>query len=99
MEMGGKSLVYIREVIAKDVMSELTEDGAGEMADIPAETVLYALHAADGERIALVGNRELAFAAARPKRNDSGQRSLEPGLHRQKLNDLNAPPRQPYYAA
>ena len=65
LDIGGKSLVYVREVIARDVMDELTEDGSDETMDIPEETILYALHAADGERIALVSNRDLAFAAAR----------------------------------
>lgn len=60
-----KSLVYVRPVLAADVMDELTEQDSDLAAGIPAETVLYALHAADGMRIALMGNRELAFAAAR----------------------------------
>ena len=62
--LGGKNLVYVRPVIAADVMDDLT-DGEEFDVEIPAETVLYALHAADGARIALMGNRDLAFAAAR----------------------------------
>ncbi|MCI5047543.1 MAG: DUF1150 domain-containing protein [Aquisalinus sp.] len=62
--LGGKNLVYVRPVIAADVMEDLTE-GEEFDVEIPAETVLYALHAADGARIALMGDRDLAFAAAR----------------------------------
>ena len=64
-QIGGKNLVYVRPVLAGDVMDELTEDDENISMDIPAETILYALHAADGARIALMGNRDLAFAAAR----------------------------------
>ena len=60
---GGKKLVYVRAVRAEDVMEQLLEDH--EQMDIPAETILYALHSADGSCIALMGNKELAFAAAR----------------------------------
>ena len=60
-----RSLVYVRPVLAADVMDELTEEDGSLAADIPAGTVLYALHAPDGVRIALMGNRDLAFAAAR----------------------------------
>ncbi|MEE9329756.1 MAG: DUF1150 family protein [Parvularculaceae bacterium] len=58
-------LVYVRPVIAKDVMDDLTEGDDGLDMDIPEEAILYALHSADGARIALMGDRELAFAAAR----------------------------------
>jgi hypothetical protein len=32
---------------------------------VPEDATLYSVHTADGERIALVGDRDLAFAAAR----------------------------------
>ena len=64
-ELGGRKLVYIRTVIARDVMDDLAEaDGEVEL-DIEEGATLYSVHSADGERIALVGDRELAFAAAR----------------------------------
>ena len=64
-ELGGRKLVYVRTVIARDVIDDLAdEDGLAEN-DIPEDATLYSVHAADGERIALVGDRELAFAAAR----------------------------------
>ncbi len=64
-QLGGKNLVYVRPVMARDVMGDLLDDENELDVDIPAETILYALHAADGARIALMGNRDLAFAAAR----------------------------------
>ena len=64
-KLGGKNLVYVRPVMAGDVMGDLVDEENEIDMDIPAETVLYALHAADGARIALMGNRDLAFAAAR----------------------------------
>lgn len=64
-QLGGQRLVYVREVIAKDALQELSAEDSADFPDMPDDTVLYALHSADGERIALMGNRELAFAAAR----------------------------------
>ena len=64
-ELGGRRLVYVRTVIARDVWEDLVDEDGDRLADVPADTTLYSVHAADGERIALVGNRDLAFAAAR----------------------------------
>ncbi|MGV6800884.1 MAG: DUF1150 family protein [bacterium] len=62
---GARNLVYIREVLAGDVINDLDEVDSQELAAIPADTILYSLHAADGARLALMGDREVAFAAAR----------------------------------
>lgn len=64
-ELGGRKLVYVRTVFARDVRDELVDDDGGAVIDVPGDTTLYSVHSADGERIALVGDRELAFAAAR----------------------------------
>ncbi|MEO0695527.1 MAG: DUF1150 family protein [Pseudomonadota bacterium] len=64
-EWGGKKLVYVRTVVARDVADELVDDESGISFDIPDDAVLYSVHASNGERIALVGDRALAFAAAR----------------------------------
>lgn len=64
-EFGGSNLVYVKPVVARDVMDDLEEDGNQIAGSITDETVLYALHAADGVRLALAGDRDLAFAAAR----------------------------------
>lgn len=64
-ELGGRKLVYVRTVLARDVREELIDEDGDTVIDVPEETTLYSVHSADGERIALVGDRELAFAAAR----------------------------------
>ena len=64
-EMGGRKLVYIRTVVARDVLDDLVDDEGDFSIDVEEDATLYSVHAADGERIALVGDRELAFAAAR----------------------------------
>lgn len=58
--LGGPKLVYVREVLAGDLSGRVEGlDG------IPANTKLYAVHAADGTPMAVVDNREMAFAGAR----------------------------------
>lgn len=64
-ELGGRKLVYVRTVLARDVKEELVDDEGGVVIDVPGDTTLYSVHSSDGERIALVGDRDLAFAAAR----------------------------------
>ena len=63
--LGGRKLVYIRAVAARDVLDRFSEEFADIDIDIEEDATLYSVHSADGERIALVGDRELAFAAAR----------------------------------
>lgn len=63
--LGGKKLVYVRTVLAREVKDDLVDDDTGAVIDIPADTTLYSVHSSDGQRIALVGDRALAFAAAR----------------------------------
>lgn len=63
--LGGRKLVYIRAVQARDVIEDLSSEFAEFEVDVEEDATLYSVHSADGERIALVGDRELAFAAAR----------------------------------
>lgn len=51
-------IVYIREVSVDELPDEVRDQAEG--AD-----VLYAVHSADGERLALVKERNLAFILAR----------------------------------
>ncbi|MEJ2021470.1 MAG: DUF1150 family protein [Maritimibacter sp.] len=51
-------IVYVREVSIDDLPDELRAQTEGL-------TKLYAVHNADGERLAVVGDRDLAFALAR----------------------------------
>ncbi len=64
--MGGPKLVYIRDILAGDLAREM-----GSEINLPADQRLYAVHAANGERMAVVDNRDVAFAGAR-------QHDLEP---------------------
>lgn len=64
-ELGGRKLVYIRAVIARDVIDDLVDEDGDLEIDIEDDALLYSVHSSTGERIALVGDRELAFAAAR----------------------------------
>ena len=58
--LGAPKMVYIREVIAGELQGEV--EGIEEF---DAEAKLFAVHAADGTPMALVDEREAAFAAAR----------------------------------
>lgn len=64
-ELGGRKLVYVRAVQARDVIDDLVDEDGELIVDVPETATLYSVHSADGERIALVGDRDLAFAAAR----------------------------------
>ncbi|MFO7759115.1 MAG: DUF1150 family protein [Roseovarius sp.] len=59
-----RAIVYVRPVDVAD----LPEDVRQQVGDL---TTLYAVHSEEGERLALVDNRNLAFQVAR-------QNNLEP---------------------
>lgn len=46
-------------------MEDLQDEDGDISFDVQDEDILYSVHSSEGERIALVGDRELAFAAAR----------------------------------
>jgi hypothetical protein len=58
--LGSPKLVYVREVLA----GELSQTVEG-LSGLPRDMKLYAVHAADGTPMAIVDNRETAFAGAR----------------------------------
>ena len=51
-------IVYVRPVMAEDRPSELRDQ-------IEEGEILYAVHKSDGERLALVKDRQMAFMLAR----------------------------------
>lgn len=53
-----RSIVYVRPVAVSDLPEEL-------QAQVEGLEVIYAVHRPDGERLALVADRKLAFALAR----------------------------------
>ena len=64
---GAPDLVYVREITAADVMADALNDAPLEDAKglvIDPDQTLYAVHSADGERLAVMMDRETAFAAA-----------------------------------
>ena len=57
--IGMPNIVYVKEVLAGQPQSEL-----GSEVNLPADTKLYAVHAANGQRMAVVDSRAGAFAGA-----------------------------------
>ncbi|WP_120499631.1 DUF1150 family protein [Roseovarius sp. EL26] len=61
---GESGIAYVRAVKVDDLPEDMREQAEGQ-------DTLYALHAADGERLAVVRDRALAFVLAR-------QNNMEP---------------------
>lgn len=59
--VGGKRIVYVRPMKTADLPGEIQEQVE---ADLGSDTV-YAIHATDGEVLALVPDRAQAFVVAR----------------------------------
>ena len=62
-ELGAPDLVYVRQIRASDVLADTPVSAVKGLEIDPAQT-LYAVHSADGERLAVMIDRETAFAAA-----------------------------------
>lgn len=63
--LGAPDLVYVREITAADVLADAGETSIqANGVEIMPEQVLYAVHSADGERLAVMLDRDTAFAAA-----------------------------------
>ena len=58
------NVCYVREVYAKDVRDDIEGEFDSEH-EFEDDSILYALYDCDGARIALMSDREIAFAAAR----------------------------------
>ncbi|MDP2124737.1 MAG: DUF1150 domain-containing protein [Parvibaculum sp.] len=58
--VGVPNIVYVREVRASEIEGE-----TGDELNLPADTRLYAVHAANGIRMAVLDSRDAAFAGAR----------------------------------
>lgn len=58
--LGAPKIVYVREIDTDDVRQVV-----GQEAEIPADARFFAVHAADGTRMAIVDSRDTAFAGAR----------------------------------
>ena len=61
--LGAPNLVYVRPVSAAEVMASVNAAQVEDF-DLDPEQTLYAVHRADGERLAVLTDRESAMAAA-----------------------------------
>ncbi len=61
--LGGPDLVYVRAIKARDVLGDEPEEALEQFSITPDQT-LYALYRADGARLAVLSDRDSAFAAA-----------------------------------
>ena len=61
--LGAPDLVYVRPIKAQDILGNATLDAHYETNLSPDQT-LYAVHGADGVRLAVLTDRESAYAAA-----------------------------------
>jgi hypothetical protein len=61
--LGGPNLVYVRPVKAAEVLASVPNE-AIQGFKLDPEQVLYAVHRADGARLAVLGDRASAMAAA-----------------------------------
>lgn len=61
--IGVPNIVYVREIFAGELADELGQ--LGSEIDVPADTRLFAVHAANGQRMAVLDDRATAFAGAR----------------------------------
>ena len=61
--LGAPDLVYVRKITAAEVMADARVETAQDFEINPQQT-LYAVHSADGERLAVMMDRDSAFAAA-----------------------------------
>jgi hypothetical protein len=63
--LANKKLCYVRPVFARDVREDIEREASEVSEAFADDSILYALHADDGSRIALMSDRDIAFAAAR----------------------------------
>jgi hypothetical protein len=61
--LGGPNLVYVRPVKAAEIMADTPLEQIRGF-DLKPEQTLYAVHRADGARLAVLGDKDSAVAAA-----------------------------------
>ncbi len=61
--LGGPNLVYVRPVKAAEILADTPLDQI-QGIELDPEQTLYAVHRADGARLAVLDNRDAAMAAA-----------------------------------
>jgi len=61
--LGGPDLVYVRPIKAAEILAS-TPHGQIEGFELQPDQVLYAVHRANGERLAVLTDKDTAMAAA-----------------------------------
>jgi len=61
--LGGPNLVYVRQIKAAEILADTPVEQIRGF-DLKPEQILYAVHRADGARLAVLGDRDSAIAAA-----------------------------------
>jgi hypothetical protein len=61
--LGGPNLVYVRPIRAAEIMADTPLEQI-QGFDLKPEQILYAVHRADGARLAVMGDKNAAVAAA-----------------------------------
>ena len=61
--LGGPNLVYVRPVAAKEILNGAPVE-ALQSFDLDPDQTLYAVHSADGARLAVLADKDSAYAAA-----------------------------------
>ena len=61
--LGAPNLVYVKPLAAREIL-EAAPEGATFDVQLEPDQILYALHRADGERLAVLIDRDSAVAAA-----------------------------------
>ena len=61
--LGAPDMVYVRPVKAQDILASTPLD-ARRGVHLTPDQILYAVHGADGARLAVLADRESAYAAA-----------------------------------
>lgn len=61
--LGGPNLVYVRPVTGAEILASVPSAQI-EGFELKPEQTLYAVHRADGERLAVLSDRQAAMAAA-----------------------------------
>jgi len=62
-ELGGPDLVYVRPIKASEILANVP-GGEVEGFKLHPEQTLYAVHRADGQRLAVLTDKDSAMAAA-----------------------------------
>ena len=61
--LGGPALVYVRAIRAQEILGQASAEQI-ETLHLEPDQTLYALHRADGARLAVLADRDSAYAAA-----------------------------------